>query len=212
MAATARWIDLETEIEKIRQVFLPAAFDPGGTYPDQLQVHTHTRAFLLLSHAEIEHFLEAWAKAIARAAEDTWKLHGKFYKPTAFIAAAHSDRVPVSEKVSGTSKGDFESIFRQNLSAAFSYFYKIIKENNGIKEHNFAKMFTPIGLSISDLSGTLLTRLDALGEKRGAEAHNSGKSVLVLLDPETEYKSVKELVTDLELLDGYLDTYRASLV
>ncbi|MDC6129325.1 HEPN domain-containing protein [Burkholderia gladioli] len=212
MAATSRWVDLETEIEKIRRVFLPAAFDPSGTYPDQLLVHTHTRAFLLLSHAEIEHFLEVSAKAIARTAEDSWKLHGKFYKPTAFIAAAHSVRVPVNEKVAGTSKGDFGQVFSQSLLAAFAEFYKVIKENNGIKEHNFAKMFTPIGLSISDLSGTLLTRLDALGEKRGAEAHNSGKSVPVLLDPETEYKSVKELVADLELLDSFLEAYRGGLV
>jgi len=144
MAATTRWIDLDTEIEKIRHVFLPTAFDPSGTYTDQLLVHAHTRAFLLLSHAEIEHFLEAWAKTIARAAEDSWKQHGKFYKPTAFIAAAHSDRVPVNEKVAGTSKGDFEVVFRQNLLAAFADFYKIIKENNGIKERNFAKMFTQL--------------------------------------------------------------------
>ncbi|AJX80848.1 hypothetical protein BG97_2678 [Burkholderia pseudomallei 7894] len=212
MASTARWTDLDTEIEKIRSTFLPANFDPLGTYPDQLQVHAHTRAFLLLSHAEIEHFLEGWAKAIAKAAEDSWKNNGKYHKPTAFLAAAHSERVPVSEKISGSSKGDFEAIFQKNLTAAFADFYKIIKDNNGIKEHNFAKMFSPIGLVIGNLPINLLSQLDSLGEKRGAEAHNSGKSVPVLLDPETEYKSVKGLVADLGVLDSFLENYRQGIV
>ena len=67
-----RWKALSRQLEELRRQFLPTAFDPLGNYPKPLRVQAQTRAFLVLSHAELESFLEEWAKDIAQAAEGLW--------------------------------------------------------------------------------------------------------------------------------------------
>jgi len=76
MPRSKRWKDLRQEIAALRKQFLPDPFHPLGQYADAARVQAHTRAFLVLSHAEIESYLEGWAKEIARAAERVWPAPG----------------------------------------------------------------------------------------------------------------------------------------
>jgi hypothetical protein len=62
MSKSRQLKNLEREISVLRDQFLPDVFDPLGVYPNPTRVQAHTRAFLVLSHAEIEAYLEDWAK------------------------------------------------------------------------------------------------------------------------------------------------------
>src|SRR5450756_2042674 len=58
MPRSKRWHDLEREVLLLRRHFLPSGFDALGQYHRPTQVQSRTRAFLVLSHAEVESYLE----------------------------------------------------------------------------------------------------------------------------------------------------------
>src|SRR5258708_12724498 len=95
MPRSKRWKDLRQEIAALRKQFLPDPFHPLGQYADAARVQAHTRAFLVLSHAEIESYLEGWAKEIARPAERVWLSSAKITAPLAFLLATLPKRIPL---------------------------------------------------------------------------------------------------------------------
>ena len=192
----------------MRKQFLPRKFDPLGQYPRPARVQAHARAFLVLCHAEIESYLEGWAKEIARASEVVWSKSGKVTKPLAFLMATLSERIKVPETYRTNNSNDMPQRLSQITVQLFQNFYKSIKDNNGIKERNLFVLFGPLGIPSAALGATLLPNLDNLGAIRGTHAHNSSKAVQSVLDPETEYNRVRALLSDLAALDQWLVSYK----
>jgi hypothetical protein len=201
MPKSKRWKDLERETRRLRNQFLPEPFEPLGVYPNSARVQAHTRAFLVLSHAEIESYLEGWAKEIARAAETLWTSSNKVTKPLAYLLATLAERIEPKTKDSPQKLADASV-------RLFQKYYKVIKDNNGVKEANVLALFAPLGIPASALGATLLPSLDSLGSLRGSHAHESAKAVASVLDPETEFKRVTDLVTELGSLDDWLRKYK----
>lgn len=204
MAKSKRLKALEREISLLRAHFLPVTFDPLGTYPEAPKVQSRARAFLVLVHAEIESFFEEWAKEIARASEELWKTKSRASAPFNFILATHAEQLTVPNAFVAGAKNEAPARFAKNATDAFQRYYKALKDNNGVKEHNFLALFTPLGVEISQFSATLLTNLESFGADRGDHAHHSVQAVLNPLDPETEYDRVQTLMSDLEGLDTWL--------
>jgi hypothetical protein len=207
MPTSSRWKVLYKETESLRHHFLPARFDLLGRYSKPNKIQAHTRAFLVLSHAEIETYLEEWAKAIAKADEDAWLRSNKVTPALAFLIATLSDRVSLPETLGGQNVKDGPQRLADSLVKLFQAFYKQIKANHGIKEKNVLEMFGPLGIPAAALPLTLLPSLDSLGTIRGTHAHHSAKAVKSVLDPEIEYKRVKAIVADLASLDQWLLVY-----
>lgn len=193
------------EIESLRAHFLPDPFDPMGTYADASRVQANARAFLVLSHAEVESFLEEWAKEIARSAETVWKGKNRLTPPLAFLLAALVDRLAIPD-VLGVQ--DAPHRFGELTEKAFAKYYKQVKDNNGVKEKNLLALFMPLGLPSSAIGPTLLPNLDGFGSVRGTHAHHAASAVVTPLDPENEYKRVKNVLADLLDLDAWLVGYR----
>jgi hypothetical protein len=208
MAASKRLKDLRRQVEELRGHFLPTNFNSLGSYPDMPRVHSHTRAFLVFSHAEIESYFEGWAKDIARATEDVWKNTHRITEPLAFLIATLSERVNVPEQLVGPNKKDAPQLLQEQLVKLFPSYYKQIKDNNGIKEHNVLSLFGPIGLPATAIGSTLLPSLDSLGADRGDHAHNSAKAVRNVLDPQTEYNRIVALLNDLSGIDSWCLNYK----
>ena len=164
----------------------------------------------MLSHAEIESYLEDWAKEIARAAEIAWSKSSKVTTALAFLLAANSERILVPDTYSGPKAKDSPQRFKDTLVKVFREYYEQIKDNHGIKEKNVLKLFVPLGIPGAALGSTLLPNLDNLGERRGVHAHHSAKAVASVLDPETEHKNVTTVVNELLVLDGWLATHKRS--
>jgi hypothetical protein len=211
MPRSKRWRELQRETNRLRAHFLPEAFEPLGVYPNSARVQAHTRAFLVLSHAEIESYLEGWAKELARAAETTWTTSSKITRPLTFLFAILADRIAIAETLVGPSAKDSPQRLADASVKLFQRYYKVIKDNNGIKEKNFLALFAPLGIPAAALGATLLPGLDSFGALRGSHAHVSASAVASVLDPETEYKRVSDLVNDLGPFDDWLRAYNAKI-
>ena len=211
MPRSKRWHELQRETNRLREHFLPEAFEPLGVYPNAARVQARTRAFLVLSHAEIEGYLEGWAKELARAAETAWTGSGKITRPLTFLFAILADRVAVPETLVGPTAKDSPQKLAEASVKLFQRYYKVIKDNNGIKEKNFLALFAPLGIPASALGLTLLPGLDSFGALRGSHAHASASAVASVPDPETEYKRVVDLVNDLGPFDDWLRSYKAKI-
>jgi hypothetical protein len=208
MANSKRWKDLSREVGALRKHFLPNSFNPLGQYPDLTRVQAQTRAFLVLSHAEIESFIEEWAKEIARASEVAWTSSNKITAPLTYLFATLAERIEVPTTLSGAKSKDSPQRLADASLKLFQKYYKQIKDNHGIKEKNVLALFAPLGVPAAALGSTLLPNLDSLGALRGTHAHQSAKAVQAVLDPETEYNRVTALVADLVVLDDWLVRYK----
>ena len=202
------WSLLQRELDRLRRHFLPAPFNALGVYPDSARTQAHTRAFLLLSHAEIESYLETWAREVARAAEAIWTSKQRITPPLAFLLSWGDERLLLPDSLSGPGSKDSQQRLAELVTRLFPVYYKRIKENNGVKEKNVLGLFGPLGVPVGAFSATLLPNLDALGAIRGLHAHHSGKAVRSVLDPETEYQRVSTLLSDLTGFDRWLLDYR----
>src|SRR5437667_1494060 len=146
MTMPRRWSVLKREIETLRRELLPNPFDPVGQYPNQSRVQLLTRSFLVLSHAEIETFLEESAKHLARACEDVWNRRNRVTTPLAFLVGSVGDRSPEKGKLSTPGMKDSHGRLADIISKLFREYYKRIKDNHGIKELNVLHLFDPLGV------------------------------------------------------------------
>jgi len=208
MPRSKRWKDLKREIATLRKQFLPDRFDPLGQYADATRVQAHTRAFLVLSHAEIESYLEGWAKEIARASELVWLSSTKITTPLAFLLATLADRIAVPDTIRAQTPKDVPQRLSDALVKLFLKYYTQISDNSGIKERNILTLFGPLGIPATALGTTLLPNLDTLGAMRGTHAHQSARAIQSVLDPETEYKRVDSLLAELVAFDEWLMAYK----
>jgi hypothetical protein len=138
---------------------LPDEFDPLGGYPDFNRVQAYTRAFIVLSHAEIETYLEGWAKDITSACESVWKSSTRVTNPFAFLLATISERVEIANSLADAKGKDVPTRLLDESIKLFQRHYKQIKDNHGIKEKNFWTLFAPLGVPSGALSSTLLPNL-----------------------------------------------------
>jgi hypothetical protein len=211
MAQSRRWQSLDNEIESLRKFLLPRKFDSLGQYPRPRLTQARTRAFLVLSHAELESFFEQWAKELARKSEEIWKNNKRMTQPLAALMATTENHVVVNDKQTLAPQDMITAQVDQFVRQRYEAYYKIIKDNHGIKEINLMRLLTPLGIPGSVFGSTLLPSLNSFGSSRGLHGHNSVRFIQSVLDPETEYNRAKSLATDLKALDYWLVQYRKKL-
>lgn len=206
-----RWASLRREIELLRKQFLPARFNPLGVYGKGTAVQAQTRAFIVLSHAEIEAYLEGWAKELLGTSERIWTRSGRVALPLGFLLSWNADRLTFSELLSTPGARDSHQNLGALVTRLFQAYYERIKANHGLKERNVLALFGPLGIPGSAFPPTLLPGLDSLGARRGLHAHQSRTSVRTVLDPETEYTRIVQVIQDLQVFDRWLTGFRMKL-
>lgn len=202
---------MKQQVERLRGEFLPDRFDPLGTYPKRVSVQSQARAFVVFSHAEVEAYLEDWARDIVRGSEKVWLTKGKFTTPLVFMLCCFTERLAPPTAFTGPKAKDIPQKLSDNAVRLFPRYYKLIKDNHGVKEQNVLALFAPLGLPMSVCGSTLLPNLDNFGVIRGTHAHQSAKAVVSVLDPETEYKRVTDLLQELIALDEWLKAYKRQI-
>jgi hypothetical protein len=80
-----------------------------------------------------------------------------------------------------------------------------------VKEMNVLRLFDPLGVPATAYGATLLPNLESLGDLRGVHAHTSSKTVTSVLDPETEYKRISTVLTELDSFEQWLTAYRRTI-
>ncbi|MEU8088568.1 HEPN domain-containing protein [Micromonospora sp. NPDC049101] len=186
-----RYRELSRRITELRDHFLPARFDPTGSYSER--VHDRVRAFRLLAHAEVESFLEDRAVQVANSAFTSWS-GGAAPKPCllALLAFEEAGREAPTSLIKRPQKRAPDLAGR--VSRAKNQYATYVKSrNHGVKEENILRILLPLGVRESDIDHTWLLSLESWGSTRGELAHRS-KKVQSPLDPLTEWNTVCELV------------------
>lgn len=168
--ATEYYRNLCERFEKLQNAFLPEEFSPTGEYADI--VYEHTRAYKVLTHAELEYYFEEAAKAIAQKALREWRSSNQVSKPLLALVAYYPGAFePLPELSNGNHvQMDLEQRISTSFTAYFSY---VNSENHGIKEKNLIHLFLPIGIRIDELPHDLLISANNYGSMRGAIAHST---------------------------------------
>lgn len=201
--ASQQFRDLEREIKRLRRELLPKAFDPTGLYPRSVQ--TRTRAFLILSHAAIEGYLEAEAKRIARRAETLWNNQGKISAPLAYLIGFSPEETRV---LIPSPKRCPKLQLQDTVKKIFHEYYNLVGNNNGLKESNILPLFSKLGVEHAAYGSYLLPALNSLGKDRGDQAH-LGAKLAVYLDPKSEWDRIGLVLKELEPFDSNLRAYLA---
>lgn len=207
MAKSANLRSGVKEVKALRGHFLPKKFHPLGIYADPVQIQAHTRAFVVLVHAEIETFLEIWAKEIAQAAERLWNSSKKISNPLAYLLSTVGAKIHTTQLY----PKDTPQRLADECVALFQRYYKQIKDNHGVKESNVLLLFGALGTPAAAFGATLLPSLESFGEHRGFQAHHATRAVVNQLDPKTEYDKAMALWAELEVLDSWLQIYLRSI-
>ena len=205
MAQTQEYRDLGKRFTELRKNLLPPSFDPTGDYPSRW--HDRTRGFLLLTHAEIEYYLENQCKKILIKHIREWKS----YKSPSKVLLALSLSFQMAWGINKENEFNefikniikekkIEKSVTEILDKANNQYMARIKRNNGIREENIKSLIIPLGIDIDDIDSNLLVELDDFGILRGENAHKS-KRIVQLIDPKITYERVKKIKTLLKDID-----------
>ncbi len=199
MQSSKRYRELCSRIGELRDHLLPEKFDPTGSYTG-LEIDRIV-AFRLMAHAEIESYLEEIAIETADKATDDWLNKGLITKPLlALVAYAEGTFGDLPDAKSSK----LVSSLSERISTSkkrFSTFAKV--ENHGIKKWNILRLLLPVGIEEKELDEYWLSATTSFGADRGEVAHQSNR-VYNRPDPESDYKTVNELLGGLKDIDKKL--------
>lgn len=181
MAKSNALIELEARINVLEGALMPTV-NPLGIYTDaELDL---IRAYVLLCHAEIENFIEDWAKILLQM------LTAELQNPKSGSKFARSHAGKVVKELLYT-----------------------INNNHGIKAKNLANMFEPFGILEADFDAVdtkFLSQMNSFGQRRGESAHGSVKRAIKQPNPIQERKEVSEILSHLEKFEEELIRIRLS--
>lgn len=120
------------------------------------------KAYIVLSHAEIENLFEQLFLTILEYEFTTWLQNKKagFILSSLFIWS-HDEK-----------RKNFKDVVNRSHHV-FSQYKKIIADNHGIKKENIVKLLEPLGISIDILSDFLLNNLTTFALYRNKIAHTN---------------------------------------
>lgn len=154
-------------------------------------------AYRVFFNAEMENYFEVLARAIAKHAEDEWKIKGKTSRAFSALCSRNNGSIAMPQEISGIKSTSF---LDRKFDKELQIIRKSINDNNGAKSHNILQMFVPLGVNESAIDPILLSECDTLGSGRGLLAHQTGGAAVHLIDPRTEYD---QSLTIIALLDDF---------
>lgn len=169
--------------------------------PNSVTSQYKIQAYRLLSHAEIEYYIENIVLYKVNLIRDLWQKQRILSESIAHLIVYNKQELPgPSPKLSEiSSKNDFQ--FR--INTILSSFEKIVKNNNGIKEKDVIPLLISIGVDYTQINQILLSNMSSFGTNRGHSAHNSTK-VHQLINPNDEINMVKQIIEELKKIDDLI--------
>jgi hypothetical protein len=212
MQFTPEFRTLERNLRRLEKHFLPPQLSPTGDYTIRWQ--DRIAAYVVMSHAEIESYLEECGKSVAREAKGKWDRQKEIGKPLlALLAFSGLKLEPPPPKVplleSNNHKPEIISI-EGKIGKCYSIYINIIRKNNGIKEENILSILMPIGIGIDDIRNELINDLNTLGIRRGDIVHTSVSRGRVenTLDPRIQRDLIRRICDQLKDIDALTQQLR----
>ena len=191
MSTPKRLQRLLTRLDRLEAHLLPAAFSLTGRYSARQK--DHTKAFVLLVHAELESYFEDRARTLVTNAEARYQSKGICTPVLSRLLLYHN---AVKEELGPVSPNA--------VSKAINYYLDHLGKNHGIKEKNLLTIFLPLGIGHAQLDAQLVAACNQLAQKRGQFAHASFKTHQQV-DPKTERDNIRlNILPELKSLEKRL--------
>ena len=186
-----QYVALKRRIDYLSTQLLPKS-NPTGNY--SRKERDAIRAFLLLSHAELEFYFEAIGKRIAKRALDQWCLNHEYKSKVLTYLSTYTETTERIRRAATTE---------DRIKTIIGYYFVSLDDNNGIKEDSILKILRPIGVDYAKIDKTWLNTLTSYGANRGKIAHTSAKTQ-TLNDPKDILKDINYIMQELSPLDTYI--------
>ena len=179
MPNSRRYNSLVTRIRKLSNTILPPS-KPSNIYTAKEQ--DLIRAFVVLSHAEIEAFLEDVTKDKATKELRKW-ISGRKRSNCLKSIASYVGPLLAAERF--PHPNDHE----ERIKKIVGHFIGLIRKNNGVKESDVLSLVLPIGVEYSLLDPVWLQEMETFGTFRGSLVHTTHQ-VQLPLDRDNEYNRI----------------------
>ena len=194
MRQSQRYRDLARRLYELRCCFLPEEFNDLGNYDrNELMM---TSAYIILSHAEIESFIEDRARETASAAMKSWRDHKKVDCILIGLIGHYAKKIESGDPHDTHQKNNRKIDVNDMIMQSLNIFLKEINANNGIRESSIYKLLAPLGIGTESFDPTWIVDMDNYGRGRGEIAHISQRNYTTKkqINPEEELKMVYSLV------------------
>lgn len=182
---------MKANINSLQQI-LPTP-SVTGTY-SQIEL-INIRAFRVLSHAEIEYFIEQRCEEVILA-----------FRTNSNPRMRPKIQLSLQTFFSNFQKNKFTHGYSDN--ELVTMYKQKIKHNHGIKETNIFKLMAPLGITITQVDPITISLMDSYGSFRGAFAHNAIShtpiavtGIPLILDSTVEISKISQLVLALIPID-----------
>lgn len=201
--ATRRYQRLIRRIAALERIFLPA-IDPLGAYSsDQYDC---VRAYIVLSHAEVESYVEYMCLDLLDKAEDRWRNNGSAGLCLAALLLYSERKITTPKSLSKQAPTDS---FAEVAKRAFKLHRDYAKQDNhGIKEANLMRLLLPVGFQESQFDAVWLANMNSFGSMRGLVAHQSAHVVQNPPDPALAKQRVDAVVSGLAAIEPVFSRLR----
>lgn len=149
-------------------------------------------SFIILIHAEIEHYFECKAKEKLNIADRNFKngtVIGKDMLSLVYTRLMR-DLTEKEDSLEITLTGNLKSYTQEAIGVC----RRIVKDNNGIKESSIKYISTMIGKPIDEVNSTLIAELDQLGKRRGEIAHKGKAQWKNINSANQEYTQIRNIL------------------
>lgn len=162
MANSRNFKKLLSRINFLKEKILPEE-KVNGNYTKAEQ--DLIKSFVLLSHAEIEFFLENLARDKVQYCFEKWKNTRKGSNCLISIISFCSHSINFSK-----DKDSANLEHRMHRTVDF-YLKSVLDANHGVKEKNILDILLPLGVELKQIDQTWLQTMNSYGNTRGKFAH-----------------------------------------
>ena len=150
------------ELATLRRQFIVIRQPPVYTDPE----FARARAFVVLSHAAIEDYLEGIALEVVDKCIQAFNSDGKA-RTSLLALLGYGSMSDVPSSFSGGPWG-MRTLLRDSRKALRAW----TEANNGVKAKDVLRLLLPVGVKETDMGSLWLQHMDDLGELRGRVAHH----------------------------------------
>ncbi len=187
MANSHRYNQLLKRVNKIEASYIPT-IRQSGNYTNKEQ--DDIRAYVLLTHAEIESYFEEVAEEKVKKAFRNWQ--------------ATRQKSNVLLALMAFNGNDYrENEIEIRINKALTSYIHSLRNNHGIKEANILNILLPAGFEYTDIDSTWLGTINSFGSNRGLLAHSAAR-VQQPLDPVILRNMVTQVVSEIANIDEKL--------
>lgn len=198
---TKQYDHLKERFSTLRDIFLPNTFSPTGDYSDE--IFEMSRAYKVLTHAELEYYFEQIGMAIAKKAYQDWEDKEVVSKPLVALTVYYSGQYASIPDQKAGNNSDIR--LKDRVNKAFTeYCRNVYAENNGIKEKNLLKLFLPIGIDLDSIPDDLIIASNNYGTIRGEIAHTTRTKQN--LTPEDVLAAAEDILSQVKTFDLTAET------